>query len=270
MSDTVTFFTDRSGFSTSWRTALERHGFAVRVCAPDELASVVERNAAAVLDARSDAFDEDELLAAAGFVRAMGGIPVVSLDQEQEADVEDVILEICDGRVSRTDDDVERLAAAMQRLLDRERCRRFEFVTVSPRGNEVLAILGNGHSVLLRRPLAAEDDGADVVAITMSDDAASAVLELDSGVTFEVQASSFGNDNTTASTVPIDGSRLGARLRELRLEAGLTQAELARRTGIHRPNIARVEAGRHTPSLETLSRLANAIGVPTTRVLSED
>ena len=66
----------------------------------------------------------------------------------------------------------------------------------------------------------------------------------------------------------VDGARLGARLRELRLAAGLTQAELARRTGIHRPNIARVEAGRHTPSLETLARLASAIGVPTTVVLS--
>jgi transcriptional regulator with XRE-family HTH domain len=71
-----------------------------------------------------------------------------------------------------------------------------------------------------------------------------------------------------ASLDDIDGVRLGQRLRELRQTAGLTQAELARRTGIHRPNIARVEAGRHTPSLETLARLAAAIGVPTTRVLA--
>ncbi|MCF6228990.1 MAG: helix-turn-helix domain-containing protein [Planctomycetes bacterium] len=49
----------------------------------------------------------------------------------------------------------------------------------------------------------------------------------------------------------------------------LTQAELAKRTGIHRPNIARVEAGRHTPSLETLSRLTVAIGVPATRVFQK-
>ena len=72
-----------------------------------------------------------------------------------------------------------------------------------------------------------------------------------------------------SSNGSVDGVRLGARIRELRLAAGLTQAELARRTGIHRPNIARVEAGRHTPSLETLARLASAIGVPTTRVLDD-
>jgi len=70
-------------------------------------------------------------------------------------------------------------------------------------------------------------------------------------------------------SILLDGAGLGARLKELRLEAGLTQAELARRTGIHRPNIARVEAGRHTPSLETLSRLTVAIGVPATRVFEK-
>ncbi|MBX3275775.1 MAG: helix-turn-helix transcriptional regulator [Sandaracinaceae bacterium] len=84
-----------------------------------------------------------------------------------------------------------------------------------------------------------------------------------------VKKSQLAQKSNGASHAPvgIDGVRLGQRIRELRLAAGLTQAELARRTGIHRPNIARVEAGRHTPSLETLARLASAIGVPTTAVL---
>jgi transcriptional regulator with XRE-family HTH domain len=51
------------------------------------------------------------------------------------------------------------------------------------------------------------------------------------------------------------------------MKAGITQAELARRTGIHRPNIARVEAGRHTPSLETVARLAEALGTSPARIL---
>jgi len=63
-------------------------------------------------------------------------------------------------------------------------------------------------------------------------------------------------------------AKIGERLRFLRLSVGLTQAELARRSGIKRPNIARLEAGRHTPSLETLGRLASAIGIPTARVFS--
>jgi len=142
---------------------------------------------------------------------------------------------------------------------------------VAPDDEDVLAILGDGQSVLLKRPLATQDDGTEVVGIVLSDDAASATLELASGATVELDVATVAPASTgTSGAIPIDGARLGARLRELRLSAGLTQAELARRTGIHRPNIARVEAGRHTPSLETLARLATAIGVPTTRVLATD
>ena len=44
----------------------------------------------------------------------------------------------------------------------------------------------------------------------------------------------------------------------LRQNAGLTQAELARRAGTSQPAIARLEAGESSPSLATLDRLARA------------
>lgn len=46
----------------------------------------------------------------------------------------------------------------------------------------------------------------------------------------------------------------------LRTEAGLTQAELAHRMGTTQSAIARMEAGGTRPTLETLERLATAIG----------
>lgn len=48
-------------------------------------------------------------------------------------------------------------------------------------------------------------------------------------------------------------------LRTRRRAAGLTQSELARRTGIAQPNIAAIEAGRRTPSPTTRERLAAAL-----------
>jgi transcriptional regulator with XRE-family HTH domain len=54
---------------------------------------------------------------------------------------------------------------------------------------------------------------------------------------------------------------LGLRVRELRLAAGLSQSELARRVGTRQPNIARLEGGGGMPRLETLERLADALGV---------
>lgn len=40
---------------------------------------------------------------------------------------------------------------------------------------------------------------------------------------------------------------------------GLSQAQLARMLGMRQPNVARLEAGEHAPSLETLSRLADVL-----------
>jgi len=195
MTTTVTLFTDRKEFAPAWRPALERNGFTVRVCTPEELGVSVDKNAACVIDASSTSYDEDELLTAVGFLRALGAMPYVHIERDH---VEDVVEEICDGRITRTPDDIDRAAATLGRRLDRDRCRRFEFVTVSPRNDEVLAILGDGHSVLLRRPVHKVDDGSEVVAIALEDDAALAVLELESGTTLSLQASSLAPQETPA------------------------------------------------------------------------
>ncbi len=134
----------------------------------------------------------------------------------------------------------------------------------------MLAVLGSGDASLQRRPIDASDDGSEITSSTIDPRATKATLRLRSGAVCQLTTTSMQTSSNLTdgqNDVAISGERLGARLRELRLAAGLTQAELARRTGIHRPNIARVEAGRQTPSLETLARIANAIGVSTTHVL---
>jgi transcriptional regulator with XRE-family HTH domain len=50
-------------------------------------------------------------------------------------------------------------------------------------------------------------------------------------------------------------------IRELRRKAGLTQAELARVAGTSQPTIAAYEGGRKSPTLQTLSRIARAVGL---------
>jgi len=45
----------------------------------------------------------------------------------------------------------------------------------------------------------------------------------------------------------------------LRIERGMTQEELAQRAGTQQPNIARLESGRHTPSIDLLQRVAEAL-----------
>ncbi|MGH8827696.1 MAG: helix-turn-helix domain-containing protein [Jiangellaceae bacterium] len=47
----------------------------------------------------------------------------------------------------------------------------------------------------------------------------------------------------------------GGQVRRARERAGLSQRELAKRSGVHQPNIAVIEAGRVVPSPRTLERL---------------
>lgn len=48
---------------------------------------------------------------------------------------------------------------------------------------------------------------------------------------------------------------------QYRVDHTLTQAELARQLGMRQPHVARLEAGEHEPSLTTLRRLAQRLGV---------
>ncbi|MDD6675368.1 MAG: helix-turn-helix transcriptional regulator [Lactimicrobium massiliense] len=48
---------------------------------------------------------------------------------------------------------------------------------------------------------------------------------------------------------------------DARHQAGLTQKELARRTGIAQPDISKLEHGNANPSVRTLLRLAKGMGM---------
>lgn len=54
---------------------------------------------------------------------------------------------------------------------------------------------------------------------------------------------------------------LGERIRQLRKEAGLSQAELAEKIGADPGRVSRYEAGRITPSAEALVRLAEVLNI---------
>ena len=53
---------------------------------------------------------------------------------------------------------------------------------------------------------------------------------------------------------------LAGAIAEARSRAGLTQAEVAERMHPTQSNVARMEAGRTTPSTRTLEKFANAVG----------
>lgn len=61
---------------------------------------------------------------------------------------------------------------------------------------------------------------------------------------------------------------LGARIRELRLARGLTQERLAEASDISAPYVAQLETGTAMPSVPVLLRIAAALTVPVSGVVS--
>jgi ribosome-binding protein aMBF1 (putative translation factor) len=51
------------------------------------------------------------------------------------------------------------------------------------------------------------------------------------------------------------------RIRHFREEAGLTQQELAEKTGLRQSHISRLEQAHHSPSALTLEKIAGALGI---------
>jgi putative transcriptional regulator len=61
-----------------------------------------------------------------------------------------------------------------------------------------------------------------------------------------------------------------SRLRELRTELGLSQAELASRLGVSRQTVISIESGRYLPSLPLAFRIARIFSRPIEAVFQPD
>jgi DNA-binding XRE family transcriptional regulator len=254
MRNTVLVLTNHDALGDRWRSALMDLGLDA-TSAPVSDFMVPQTAVACVFDAESYA-DGDALLSAAALACSLG--TPIAVDLGRGASCDELVVELAAGRVVTRPAELADVARRLARSALHVGDARLEFVTLSPAGDSLLIVLGSGTARLEPRPLHPDDDGGAIASITLMDDGLRAEIVTASGAAFYW---------TLAPQETLDGSSVGRRVRDLRVRAGLTQAELARRTGIHRPNIARVEAGRHTPSLETVARLAEALGTSPARIL---
>ncbi|HVW79187.1 MAG TPA: helix-turn-helix transcriptional regulator [Alloacidobacterium sp.] len=64
--------------------------------------------------------------------------------------------------------------------------------------------------------------------------------------------------------------KIGITIRGYRLQKGLSQGDIEKRTGLLRCYLSRVENGHTVPSLDTLSKIANALDLPLSQFFTED
>ena len=77
----------------------------------------------------------------------------------------------------------------------------------------------------------------------------------------QIKAKLLANPKVAAAYAEADAEySMMETMMRARLESGLTQAEVAERTGTTQSAIARLEGGRVSPTVETLRKYAKAVG----------
>jgi transcriptional regulator with XRE-family HTH domain len=64
--------------------------------------------------------------------------------------------------------------------------------------------------------------------------------------------------------------KIGTTIRGHRLQKGLSQGDIEKRTGLLRCYLSRVENGHTVPSLDTLAKIAGALELPLAQLFAED
>ena len=63
---------------------------------------------------------------------------------------------------------------------------------------------------------------------------------------------------------------IGQTIRDYRLQRGMSQGDIEKRTGLLRCYLSRVENGHTVPSLDTLAKIAQALDIPLAQFFAED
>ncbi len=177
---------------------------------------------------------------------------------------------------NRENTSAKQIVDAVRTELEREGEHHILSIRYVPELSGVAVQLGTGKIYLLPLSDLPEADRTAVVAANIGEDDSYFTVTQASGNWFEVPwddvlyhcepAYEYYKDRQTPGAS--DDERIGSRLREARKMRELTVAELARRAGMKRPNLSRLEHGRHRPSLDTLERLAEALDIPVARLVA--
>ncbi len=168
---------------------------------------------------------------------------------------------------------MEALREILQAMLDPTAARTLRAVRYQPKEETFLVAFQNWKTYELSRKIIEADDGSAVARQPRVVDGGDAfVVRLASRRQYDVAADfvlyhqepsyPYHKDRPEQRAREVQSAeRIGQRVRALREGRGLTQEALAEEAGMQGPNISRLESGKHVPSLETLERIAKALGI---------
>ncbi len=165
------------------------------------------------------------------------------------------------------------LIRALRALLDPAAERTLEAVRYQPKADAFFVAFRSGKTYELPRKLIEADDRSPLVGgLRIIDHGDAFEVRQETGNTYQVtwdfvlyhqepgypyHKEQTGRRESEAQSA----QRIAARIRREREARKWSLGELARRTGMQAPNLSRLESGKHMPSLETLERVAEALGM---------
>jgi DNA-binding Xre family transcriptional regulator len=173
------------------------------------------------------------------------------------------------------------LVKTVRALLDPAAARTLDAVRYLPKEEAFFVAFRSGKTYELPRKLIEADDGSPIVgAPRVINDGDAFKVRQKSGKMYEVpwdfvlhhQEPSYAYHKGQIGQREAEtrsAGRIAARIRQEREARGWRLGDLARRTGMQVPNLSRLESGKHMPSLETLERVARALGMRTADLVAE-
>jgi len=168
------------------------------------------------------------------------------------------------------------VVSELNELLDLDMDKKFEKIDYIQEERVFSCTLKNGKVYFLKRADITEDDGSKIKNIVIDKDYYYFTVYLESGKEYSIpwdfvlskceRNYEFYKDKTIERITP---EEIGDRIRKVRKSNKLTQDELATKTGIERPNITRIELGKHYPALETLEKISEALGISVANLVAK-
>lgn len=171
-------------------------------------------------------------------------------------------------RAPKNKEEAVETISELNKLLDLDMDKRFEKIDYIREEKVFSCAFKNGKVYFLKRGDILEDDGSKIKNTVIDKDFYFFTVYLESGKEYSIpwdfvlskceKNYEYFKDKTVERITP---EEIGNRIKKIRKANKLTQNELAIKTGIERPNITRIELGKHYPGLETLEKIANALGI---------
>jgi len=180
-----------------------------------------------------------------------------------------------DGRKNSIDSMIK----SVSRYLNPDLGRKIKFVEYNDKGKCFLVVFFNDKIYELDRACIDEGgkDKIDISCITIGKESDCFVIHYKSGEKHEIPWDyvlyhcepeyEYYKGKEDKSAIKERDGKIGERIKRIRSEKGITQEQLADLTGIKRSNISRLESGKHTVTLPTLERIADALNIQVVQLI---